>query len=67
MAEQSVLAYNCPECGGSMVFNPSKGKMQCEYCDSLFTREEVESTSLKKSRKWLTGMQARIGVKRKAA
>ncbi len=51
MAEQSVLAYNCPECGGSMVFNPSKGKMQCEYCDSLFTREEVEKYFAEKEQK----------------
>ncbi len=51
MAEQSVLAYTCPECGGSMVFDPSKGKLKCEYCDSLFTREEVEKYFAEKEEK----------------
>ena len=51
MAEQSVLAYTCPECGGSMLFNPKEGKLQCEYCDSLFTNEEVEKYFAEKEQK----------------
>ncbi len=51
MADHSVLAYTCPECGGSMVFNPKEGKMQCEYCDSLFTKEEVEKHFAAKEQK----------------
>ncbi len=51
MADHSLLAYSCPECGGSMVFNPGEGKLQCEYCDSLFTREEVEKYFAEKEQK----------------
>ena len=51
MAEQSVLAYTCPECGGSMLFNPKEGKLKCEYCDSLFTKEEVEKYFAEKEQK----------------
>ena len=51
MADHSVLAYTCPECGGSMLFNPKEGKMQCEYCDSLFTKEEVEKYFAEKEQK----------------
>ncbi len=55
MADHSLLAYSCPDCGGSMVFNPGEGKLQCEYCDSLFTREEVE--------KYFSEKEQRIGEK----
>lgn len=51
MADRSVLAYSCPECGGSMVFDPTKGKLKCEYCDSLFTAEEVEKYFAEKEQK----------------
>ena len=34
-----------------MVFNPGEGKLQCEYCDSLFTREEVEKYFAEKEQK----------------
>ncbi len=51
MADHSLMSFSCPECGGSMVFNPTKGKLQCEYCDSLFTREEVEKFFAEKEQK----------------
>jgi len=51
MADHSLMSYSCPECGGSMVFNPTKGKLQCEYCDSLFSREEVEKFFAEKEAK----------------
>ena len=51
MAEHSLMSFSCPECGGSMVFNPEKGKLQCEYCDSLFSREEVEKHFAEKEKK----------------
>ena len=37
-----VLEHKCPLCGGIMVFNPTKAKLVCEYCDSEFAPEEVE-------------------------
>lgn len=31
-----VTTFKCPNCGGEAVFDPSKQKMRCLYCDSLF-------------------------------
>lgn len=41
MAEQ-LSNYKCPNCGGPLRFDPKEQKLKCEYCDSLFTQEEVE-------------------------
>ena len=30
----------CPNCGGTMEFDPALGKLRCIFCDSAFTREE---------------------------
>ena len=31
--------YQCPNCGGHVVFDPALQKMKCEFCDSLFDPE----------------------------
>ena len=41
MADQ-VSNYKCPNCGGPLRFDPASQKLKCEYCDSLFTQEEVD-------------------------
>ncbi len=41
MAEQ-LSNYKCPNCGGPLRFDPKEQKLKCEYCDSLFTQEDVE-------------------------
>ena len=41
MADQ-VSNYKCPNCGGPLRFDPATQKLKCEYCDSLFTQEEVD-------------------------
>ena len=40
-----VLEHKCPLCGGIMIFNPTKAKLVCEYCDSEFSPEEVAEKS----------------------
>ena len=30
----------CPNCGGTMEFDPGAGKLKCMFCESLFTQEE---------------------------
>ncbi len=30
----------CPNCGGTMEFDPGVGKLKCIFCDSAFTQEE---------------------------
>ncbi|MBR3181291.1 MAG: hypothetical protein IKF56_01395 [Eggerthellaceae bacterium] len=34
--------YQCPNCNGRLHYNGSIGKLQCEFCGSAFTNEEVE-------------------------
>lgn len=42
METKSINNYKCPACGGGLTFNPSLGKIVCEYCDSTFSVEEIE-------------------------
>ncbi len=35
--------YQCPSCGGRLRWNGEIGKLQCEFCESEFTAEEVEA------------------------
>ena len=37
-----AATYQCPNCGGAMVFDPKLGKLVCEYCESVFDEGEVE-------------------------
>lgn len=41
MAE-NVTNYQCPSCTGPLRFDEATGKLQCDYCGSSFTVEEVE-------------------------
>ncbi|MBQ8970332.1 MAG: hypothetical protein IJ073_03355 [Lachnospiraceae bacterium] len=36
-------ASTCPACGGGLLFDPTLGKLKCEFCDSVYTPEEVEA------------------------
>ena len=42
MAEQ-ITEYVCISCGGSIRFDSASGKMKCDYCDSLYSLEEVKA------------------------
>lgn len=35
--------YQCPNCNGRLRWNGELGKLQCEFCESTFTTEEVEA------------------------
>lgn len=37
-----IQNYKCLACGGGLRFDPSSGKVICEYCDSKFDIEEIE-------------------------
>lgn len=37
----STLTYKCPNCGGSMVFDPQKQQFVCEYCLTAFESEAL--------------------------
>ncbi|MBP3891320.1 MAG: hypothetical protein J6D29_04030 [Solobacterium sp.] len=42
MPEQ-VTNYKCIRCGGPLHFDAKEQKLKCEYCDSTFTNEEIET------------------------
>ena len=39
----AVISYKCPNCDGELVFDPASQKYKCEYCNSLFTQEELDA------------------------
>lgn len=39
----AVISFKCPNCDGELIFDPSTKKYKCEYCDSLFSQEELDS------------------------
>ena len=45
---EKTTATTCPACGGSLLFDPTLGKLKCGFCDSSFTPEEVETEWEKK-------------------
>ena len=38
----AVTNYQCPSCTGPLHFSAATGKLECEYCESSFTPEEIE-------------------------
>ena len=50
MATQ-VTNYQCPACTGPLQFSPHTGKLECEYCGSSFTTEEVDAYYAEENRK----------------
>ena len=48
MADQ-VTNYKCPTCSGPLHFEPKSGKMECEYCNSSFSVEEIEALYAEKN------------------
>lgn len=39
----STVMYHCPNCGGSLVFNPQTQQFECEFCMSNFTEWQVKN------------------------
>lgn len=62
------MASMCPNCGGSLLFSPSKNAMTCRKCGSSFAPEEVdaESKKLLEDKEALT-MSELFGTKEKAS
>ncbi len=38
-----ITNYQCPSCTGPLHFSSQTGKLECEYCGSSFTVEEIEA------------------------
>ncbi len=41
----ATASYKCPNCGGSLTFDPDIQKSRCDYCLSEFTAKELEDKS----------------------
>lgn len=39
--ENNILEQKCPACGAPLKFDPSSGKMKCEWCESVFEIDEL--------------------------
>ncbi len=39
----SSLSYKCPNCGAPIGFSPESAQVECDFCRSHFTVEEVEA------------------------
>lgn len=50
MATQ-ITNYQCPSCTGPLEYSASTGKLECEYCLSSFTPEEIEALYAQKNEK----------------
>ena len=46
-----VVNYQCPACTGPLHFASGSGQLECEYCGSSFSVEEVESFYAEKARR----------------
>ena len=52
MAEQqTTMAVNCLSCGAELEYDPTKGLLHCEFCDSEFTAEEIDNYYKQKEEK----------------
>ena len=38
-----ITNYQCPACTGGLHFSSATGKLECEYCGSSYTVEEIEA------------------------
>ncbi len=37
----NASTYQCPNCNGVLEFNPATGMLQCDFCGSVFTGDQV--------------------------
>ncbi len=62
VAPGKTMASTCPACGGGMVFDPTLGKLKCEFCSSEYTPEEVEAAWKEREKNAATtGVRADFG------
>lgn len=45
----AVISFKCPNCDGELIFDPATQNYKCEYCNSLFSQEELDSMNPAKS------------------
>ena len=63
MADQ-ITNYKCPACTGPLHFSGASGKLECDYCGSSYSVEEIEALYEKKDEQ---AAQAAAEAEQKAA
>lgn len=54
----AVISYKCPNCDGELIFDPATQKYKCEYCNSLFSQEELDAMKPAESTEKKVGAEA---------
>lgn len=44
-----AINYTCPACGGPLHFSGKTGRLECDYCGSSFTTQEIDSKYAQKT------------------
>ena len=39
--ENQITTYQCPACFAPLAYDGKTGKLECEYCGSSYTTEEI--------------------------
>lgn len=47
MNSTKAADYKCPSCKAPLLFDPKLGKWKCNYCESVFSLEELENKNVK--------------------
>lgn len=66
MANQ-VTNYQCPACTGPLHFEESTGKLQCDYCESSYTVEEIEALFAEKNQQAQAASEQEAASEQKTA
>ena len=45
-----ITNYQCPACTGPLHFAPESGKLECEYCGSVYEMKEIEALYAEKDK-----------------
>ena len=62
-----VTNYKCPSCTGPLHYSQNSGRLECDYCGSSFSVEEIEALYAEKEAKAAAEMQKEEEKARKAA
>ena len=59
MATQ-ITNYQCPGCTGPLQFSAATGKLECEYCGSSYSAEEIEALYQEKNEQAEAAVERRL-------
>ncbi|MFR7743849.1 MAG: Trm112 family protein [Acutalibacteraceae bacterium] len=60
MADQ-ITNYQCPACTGPLHFVGASGRLECDYCGSSYSVEEIEAIVARRNRAGCGAFRAYYG------